>query len=206
MTGIIDYDGGNIGSLISMLDTINEEYILTSDIDKLLDCSHIILPGVGSFDSVARNLRKKIDLDKLVYEVNKKGIPFLGICVGMQLLADYSTENGITNGLGVIEGKVEELNKYLSEDLKIPHVGWNNIFLMNKSDENFLSINGRDFYHIHSFFFNVKHKENIVASVQYGIDIPVIVKKNNFMGVQFHPEKSQDSGIEFFKKIFYSTC
>lgn len=205
MTGIIDYNGGNIGSLMAMLDTINKNYILTSDLNKLLECSHIILPGVGSFDSVANSLRNSINMEELIYEVHKSGIPFLGICVGMQLLAKYGTENGITKGLGIIEGKVEKLTSYLPKNLKVPHIGWNNIYL-NKFEGNFPAIEHLDFYHIHSYFLNPTNDSDIVAYVSYGMKIPVIVQKDNFIGVQFHPEKSQESGLIFFQEIFYKSC
>lgn len=205
MTGIIDYQGGNIGSLTTMLETINKDYILTSDLNKLLECSHIILPGVGSFHSVAASLRKSINMEELVYEVRKKGIPFLGICVGMQLLAQYGTENGTTKGLGIIEGRVEKLTEFLPKTMKVPHIGWNNVYL-NNFDESISAINQQDFYHVHSYFFNVKNQNDILAYVSYGIEIPVIVRRDNFIGVQFHPEKSQESGITFFQEIFYKLC
>ena len=128
--------------------------------------------------------------------------PFLGICVGMQILADYGYENHKTKGLSWIDGDVKSLkkSKFVTQDLKIPHMGWNNLSI-NKKNNLFDNINDEDqFYFVHSYFFDIKHKKNIICNTKYGIDIPAIINKDNIFGFQFHPEKSGQSGL----KILYN--
>ena len=200
MIGIIDYNAGNIGSLTALLNKIKAKYQVTSDVSILEKCSHIILPGVGSFSSAMEDLRRNVDIDRLLDIVESKEIPFLGICLGMQLMADWGYEGTKTKGLGVIPGEVLALDKYLNESFKLPHIGWNDLKILNNK-HSLSAFNGLDFYHIHSYYFRVKNSENLVAHVDYGIEVPVIVEKNNYIGVQFHPEKSQQSGqklIEYF--------
>lgn len=200
MIGIIDYNAGNIGSLTALLQKIHATYQITNDVSALENCSHIILPGVGSFSSAMEDLRKNVDIDRLLDFVESKKIPFLGICLGMQLMADWGYEGGKTKGLGIIAGEVVALKKYLDDSYKLPHIGWNDLKIIDK-ENNLVAFDGLDFYHIHSFFFSVSNSENLVAYVDYGLEVPVIIEKDNFIGVQFHPEKSQHSGqklIEYF--------
>lgn len=200
MIGIIDYNAGNIGSLTALLHKIGVKYLITNDISVLQNCSHIILPGVGSFSSAMENLTKNIDIDHLLNIVKSKQIPFLGVCLGMQLMADWGEEGGMTKGLGIIPGKVVALKNYVDNGFKLPHVGWNDVYIKNVKHDMF-AFNNLDFYHVHNYFFKIDKSENLIGYVDYGIEIPVIVEKENFIGVQFHPEKSQLPGqmlIEYF--------
>ena len=163
----------------------------------------IILPGVGSFDQCINRIRKIKDLEEtLKNQVTIKKIPFLGICVGMQILADYGYENKKTKGLSWINGDVKPLKNFLdnTKNLKIPHMGWNSLSIY-KNNELFNDITTYDqFYFVHSYFFDIKHKKNIICNTQYGINIPAIVNQDNIFGFQFHPEKSGRSGL----KILYN--
>ena len=204
MVGIIDYGAGNLGSLKAILTRMNVDYVISSDISVIKTCSHVILPGVGSFSKVSEILHKKIDVKKLVKLVNNKVFKILGICIGMQLLAEFGEEGGGAKGLGLIEGKVKSLRDFVKSDLSIPHMGWNNLNV-NKSHLNTYSeLNNLDFYHVHSYFFDLSNKSQIVATVSYGINIPSFIKRDNIYGAQFHPEKSQKNGIKFLNYFLNS--
>ena len=129
------------------------------------------------------------------YVINKKK-PFFGICVGMQLLADNSLENGNHEGLGWIKGTIKKLP---SKKLKMPHMGWNSIEVLNKNMK--IYPKETDYYFVHSYYFNCKNKENILAKTNYGIDFPSIVNKENIYGLQFHPEKSSEQGLDIIKNF-----
>ena len=190
--GIINLGIGNIGSVCSMLKRLHIDFILTSDLELIQSCSHVILPGVGSFKNVYQKLCNELDVQELKSLISQNKFNILGICIGMQLLADSGVEGGQTEGLGLINGKIRKLADVLPQNLKIPHIGWNFV-QFNKN----LSLMDSDFYFVHSYFFDVENKANILGTVNYGIELPVFVKKDNVFGAQFHPEKSQLSGINF---------
>ncbi len=206
---VIDYGSGNIKSVYNSvkktLQNSNKHFVLkvSNDLLEIKKADKIILPGVGSFDQCMNRIRKINDLvETLNEQIITKRKPFLGICVGMQILADYGYENQKTKGLSWIEGNVRSLknSSCMSRDLKIPHMGWNNLSI--KKINNLLNnITYEDqFYFVHSYFFDIKHKKNIICNTNYGIDIPAIVNKDNIFGFQFHPEKSGQSGL----KILYN--
>ncbi len=206
---IIDYGSGNIksvhNSVKKTLQNFNKSSKLkvSSNLSEIKKADKIILPGVGSFDQCMNRIQKKSDLVETLKEqvIIKKKI-FLGICVGMQILADYGYENQKTKGLSWINGDVKSLKKYLgySQNLKIPHMGWNNISII-KNNNLLHNISDNDqFYFVHSYFFDIKNKKNIICKTKYGIDIPSIINKDNIFGFQFHPEKSGRSGL----KILYN--
>ena len=206
---IIDYGSGNIKSVYNSvkktLQNLNKYFVLkvSNNLSEIKKADKIILPGVGSFDQCMNRIIKINDLvETLNDQVITKRKPFLGICVGMQILADYGYENHKTKGLSWIDGDVKSLKKsrFVTQDLKIPHMGWNNLSI-NKKNNLLDNINDEDqFYFVHSYFFDIKHKKNIICNTKYGIDIPAIINKDNIFGFQFHPEKSGQSGL----KILYN--
>ena len=204
MISVIDYGVGNLFSLKSSLDYIGLDTTLTNDIEKIKNSKGIILPGVGAFSDAIKNL-EKYNLKDIIIEEAKSGKPFLGICLGMQLLFEKSYEYGEYNGLGLIDGEIDEIKKHISSelDLKIPHMGWNNLNVNDKFKDDKI-LKNIDFendvyvYYVHSYFANTDIK-NVIAYSDYGTNIPGIVKKNNVYGMQFHPEKSSDVGLKLLK-------
>ena len=207
---IIDYGSGNIKSVYNSVKKILNDYNLSIHVkvsNNLLEIKNsykIILPGVGSFNQCMDRINKIEDLvGTLDDQIITKKKPFLGICVGMQILADYGYENKKTKGLSWINGEVKSLKNFTdhSLNLKIPHMGWNNLNV-NSTRINLLhDITDEDqFYFVHSYFFDIKNKKNIICNTKYGINIPAIINKDNIFGFQFHPEKSGSSGL----KILYN--
>ncbi|MBI04329.1 MAG: imidazole glycerol phosphate synthase subunit HisH [Pelagibacteraceae bacterium] len=199
---IVDYGLGNILSAKqSFLRIINENNIhgsvhVTNSPESIVNATHVVLPGQGAFKSCIDGL-KKIDgmVDELHnFALNKKK-PFLGICVGMQLLANESEENGLHKGLGWIRGKIKKLP---SKNKKLPHMGWNTVKI-KKNNNSEIKIPEEDFYFVHSYYFKCKHEKNVLAETDYGINFSSIVYKENIYGVQFHPEKSSNQGLKFIK-------
>ena len=206
---IIDYGSGNIksayNSVKKTLQNFNKpsELKVSNNLSEIKKADKIILPGVGSFDQCMNRIRKTNDLVETLYDqvIIKKKL-FLGICVGMQILADYGYENQKTEGLSWISGEVKPLKNFIdhSKNLKIPHMGWNSLNIC-KNNNLFNDITANDqFYFVHSYFFDIKQKKNIICNTQYGINIPAIVNQDNIFGFQFHPEKSGRSGL----KILYN--
>jgi glutamine amidotransferase len=190
---ILDYGVGNIFSLINILKKNNINFTYSRKKKNISNATHLILPGVGSFDIAIRKLSESISIDFLNNEVLIKKKPILGICVGMQIMATNGYENTLTNGLGWIEGSVKIID---SKKLPLPQVGWNNLLLSSKKSDIMNGIEKKDFYFLNSYYFNVKNKKNIIACTSYGIKFPSVIQKNNIVGVQFHPEKSQKAGLQ----------
>lgn len=202
MIAVIDYGVGNLFSLLSSLKYVGLNTKLTNDIEEIKNAKGIILPGVGAFRDAIGNLEKYGLKETLISEA-KKGKPFLGICLGMQMLFEKSYEYGEYEGLGLINGTVEEIKKYIPEnsDLKIPHMGWNSLMINNrfKNDKILKDVNNNEYvYYVHSYFAKTDMK-NIVTYSEYGTKIPGIVKNENVYGMQFHPEKSGDTGLKLLK-------
>ena len=202
MIAVIDYGVGNLFSLLSSLNYVGLNTKLTNDIEEIKNAKGIILPGVGAFRDAIGNLEKYGLKETLISEA-KKGKPFLGICLGMQMLFEKSYEYGEYEGLGLINGTVEEIKKYIPEnsDLKIPHMGWNSLIINErfKDDKILKDVDNNEYvYYVHSYFAKTDMK-NIVAYSEYGTKIPGIVKNENVYGMQFHPEKSGDTGLKLLK-------
>ena len=202
MIAVIDYGVGNLFSLLSSLNYVGLDTKLTNNIEEIKNAKGIILPGVGAFRDAIGNLEKYGLKETLISEA-KKGKPFLGICLGMQMLFEKSYEYGEYEGLGLINGTVEEIKKYISKnsDLKIPHMGWNSLIINDsfKDDKILKDVNDNEYvYYVHSYFAKTDMK-NIVAYSEYGTKIPGIVKNENVYGMQFHPEKSGDTGLKLLK-------
>lgn len=197
MIAIIDYGVGNLFSLCRSLEKVGADSIVTSDFEQIKRADKLILPGVGAFGDAAKLLRQN-GLDKLIVDECAAGKPLLGICLGMQLLFDKSYEYGEHNGLGLIGGEVLPLADYVS-GLKIPHMGWNSLDFV---DDNplFKSLKqGAFVYFVHSYF--AKCNEGLSATADYGIKVTAAVRKGNVYGVQFHPEKSGETGLGILKNF-----
>jgi glutamine amidotransferase len=200
--GVIDYGVGNLGSVIRALEELNVAPVLVNrPVDMHLnDC--LILPGVGSFTDCVRLLEQGGWTDMIKQEVLEFGRPLLGVCVGMQLLADFGVEgsdgshpNG-TPGLGFVPGRVEHLG-VLGCDLRLPHVGWNEIVNSDPADSLFAGIpNGTDFYFTHSYSFAARDTADVIATAQYSIPVTAAVRHGRVWGTQFHPEKSSKAGFK----------
>ncbi|OPF52625.1 imidazole glycerol phosphate synthase, glutamine amidotransferase subunit [Clostridium baratii] len=198
MIGIIDYGMGNLKSICNALESINEEYLISAYKYDLRKCSGLILPGVGSFKEGMFNLRKD-GLYSVVKEVKKTGKPLLGICLGMQLLFEKGYEGEETKGIGLLKGKVIKMNE---EKFRVPNIGWNSLNI-NKDDDLIKGLKEEShMYYVHSYYADEYDKEDLVASSDYyGLNIPGIVRRDNIIGVQFHPEKSGEEGIKLLKNF-----
>jgi glutamine amidotransferase len=192
----------NLGSISNALAECGaENVVVATDSKELADATHVVLPGVGAFSDGMYNI-KKFGWIKSIQEVaiNKK-IPFLGICLGMQLLASKGYEGGETEGLGLVKGVVDRL-KPTSKDERIPHVGWNEVYPAQDSPlfENIL--HGTDYYFVHSYHFKTEDKKNILATTPYcGRFVSCVTSGGNIFGTQFHPEKSQRPGFQLLKNF-----
>ena len=204
---IIDYGSGNLQSVFNALKQVQDsstQILISNNPDDLKSATHIILPGVGAFKDCIDGLNAIPNMvEELKIQVLENKKPFLGICVGMQLLADVGFEHGKSAGLGFIAGQVEEL-KNPNGDLKIPHTGWNEITI--KKDHAILKDikAGEHFYFVHSYHFVVKNQEDVIASVEYGQNINAIIAKENIVATQFHPEKSADAGLKILRNFINS--
>ena len=199
---IVDYGSGNVLSAqksfikVTNDNNINSKVLISNDLKDIKNSSHIVLPGQGAFNTCMEGLKNKPGLIEELYEfaiVKRK--PFLGICIGMQMLATSSEENGFHKGLGWIEGKIKLLP---SKQLKMPHMGWNSV---RPTNNNNLISGTNDYYFVHSYYFDCKNNENILAETQYGMNFTSIVGKENIYGVQFHPEKSSSQGLSLIKNF-----
>jgi glutamine amidotransferase len=197
MIVIVDYNLGNLGSIKNMIHRIGFDSVITSSPDVVLKASRLILPGVGSFDHAISNL-KEMGLFEVVKKVAESGIPTLGICLGMQILAD-SSEEGVESGLGLVPGEVKKFSS--SPSFKIPHMGWNiakpvsnNCLFKN------LEVDSR-FYFVHSYYFECTYPDNQLSVTNYDGEFTSSVFRNNIFGVQFHPEKSHHFGMKLLKNF-----
>lgn len=197
MVAIIDYGVGNLFSLKSSLDKIGAESVVTGDKSTIEKADRILLPGVGAFGDAAEKLKESGLFDFIIKEA-KEGKPILGICLGMQLLFDKSYEYGTHSGLGLIKGEIRPLSDVVSEEYKIPHIGWNALKFKKKS-KLFKYIKDGDFvYYVHSYY-GANCEESIIATSEYGAEITGAVEYENVYGCQFHPEKSGDAGLSILK-------
>ena len=201
---IVDYGLGNIRSAEQSLkkvideNSIDAEVAITNNAKDIYLASHIILPGQGAFETCMEGLKNITGMiDALSQNVLIQKKPFLGICVGMQLLATKSYENGTHHGLGWIDG---EIKKIPSTDLKLPHMGWNEV-LIKKENKLIKEKEENNYYFVHSYFFECKYEKNEVASTNYGINFTSIISKENIYGAQFHPEKSSYQGMRLIRNF-----
>lgn len=204
MLKIVDLEVGNIGSVIKVVKYLGVDFELITQPEQLIGASKIILPGVGSFTAAAKKLHESGFAQALNEHVIIKKLPVLGICVGMQLLANIGEEGGQSKGLGFINATVKRINSF-DGSLNIPHMGWNDI------DTNELTIfnnieNHSCFYFVHSYAMTITEHENLnVAYTNYGENVVAYINKGHIHGAQFHPEKSQHVGIQFLRN-FIELC
>jgi imidazole glycerol phosphate synthase subunit hisH (EC 2.4.2.-) len=192
MIAILDYEAGNIASVENALEKLGYDFVLTQDPKVAEQCSHLILPGQGRAGMAMKNLQKQ-NLISLIQTTTK---PFLGICLGMQLLANWSEEDQ-TQCLGIIPGQVK---RFTDTDLKVPHMGWNNV-QFEQSSPLLLGIpQNTYFYFVHSYYFDTDSKY-VSGTTQYGHEFAAIVVKKNFFATQFHPEKSGSWGLQLLKNF-----
>lgn len=197
MTVIIDYGVGNLFSLKSSFAHIGEEAVVSNDIKTIKNADRLVLPGVGAFGDAAALLRMH-GMDEVLREEAKRGKAILGICLGMQMLFTKSYEYGEHNGLDLIKGSVVPMQPLLPKELKVPHIGWNELNI-RKENALFKYINEKDrVYFVHSFFAT-DCDEAVISSTEYGITLTAAVAKDNVMGTQFHPEKSGNVGLNILR-------
>lgn len=200
MIGIIDYDAGNIKSVEKALIYLGEEPVVSRDPEILKKADKVILPGVGSFGESMANLHR-FGLVSVIQDMIKEGKPFLGICLGLQLLFESSEESPGVDGLGILRGKIKKIPP--AQGLKIPHMGWNSLELQN---------NGRLFrgipqdayvYFVHSYYLEAEEPEIVKAVTRYGTCIHASVEKGNVFACQFHPEKSGEVGLKILDNFIH---
>jgi len=201
MIGIIDYGMGNLRSVEKALRFIGQETIISSDKSELLKADKLVLPGVGAFDDAMASIEKyqiKSVIDQAIHE--KK--PFLGICLGMQLLFDTSeetTQMTPSKGMGVLPGEIVKIPK--KEGFKVPQIGWNSIAI-DQNSKLLKGIPNNSFvYFVHSYYLKAKRREDVVATIDYSVKLDVAVERDNLFAVQFHPEKSGEVGLCILKNF-----
>lgn len=198
MIAIIDYDAGNLKSVEKALAYIGEESVITGDREEILKADKVILPGVGSFGDAMANL-KRLGLDDVIREVAANGTPFLGICLGLQLLFESSEETPGVEGLGILKGKVLRIPD--KEGLKIPHIGWNSLKLSNNG-RLFQGMTGEPYvYFVHSYYLQAEDPAIVKATTDYSTCIHASVEQGNVFACQFHPEKSSAVGLQILKNF-----
>ena len=201
---IVDYGSGNVLSAqksfikIAKDNNIEVDVLISKKLNDVKNSTHVVLPGQGAFSTCMNGLK---NTDGLIDELSEfaliKKKPFLGICVGMQMLANTSEENGVHKGLGWIDGQIKLLQ---GDNLKLPHMGWNLAIPTNSKYKNLISAKN-DYYFVHSYYFDCADKHSILAETKYGINFASIVGKENIYGVQFHPEKSSSQGLNLLKEF-----
>lgn len=197
---IIDYGMGNIGSIENMLKFLGVKAIVSSDIDVILSADKIILPGVGHFDRAMNNIKDLGLMDVLKEMALVKKKPFLGICLGMQIMCQ-SSEEGILPGLSFIQAEVKKFDFGPDSKLKVPHMGWNKININKSSD----ILDGLDddsrFYFVHSYFVKCQNEIDVLTQTTHGFNFVSSFQVDNLIGAQFHPEKSHRFGVALFKNF-----
>ena len=198
MIAIIDYDAGNLRSVEKALQALGEETVITRDRDEILSADRVILPGVGAFGDAMEKLHQ-YGLVEIIRQVVQNGTPFLGICLGLQLLFEESEESQGVPGLGILKGKIRRIPN--TPGLKIPHMGWNSLIL--RPGTRLFSGLGEDpyVYFVHSYYLEAADPEIVVASADYGVVIHAAVESGNVFACQFHPEKSSDTGLQILKNF-----
>jgi len=196
LIAIIDYGMGNLRSVQKGFEKVGCDARIVQNAGEVLAAGGVVLPGVGAFANAMQNLREA-DLIETVLRVIGEGRPFLGICLGLQLLFEASEEFGLTPGLGVFPGVI----KKLPGEMKIPHMGWNEVYFTKKCPLAKDIAQGSHFYFVHSYYVNTADKEIIAGKTDYGIDFTSMVAQNNVFGIQFHPEKSSTLGLRILKNF-----
>jgi len=195
---IIDYDAGNIKSVEKALQKLGADVVITKEPKTILDAEKVILPGVGAFGDAMSNL-KKYGLDDVIHQVVERGTPFLGICLGLQLLFERSDETPGVEGLGILKGEILRIPE--QGELKIPHMGWNSLHLQN-GGRLFKGLPEESYvYFVHSYYLKAEDEEIVKATTEYSVNIHASVEKGNVFACQFHPEKSSEVGLQILKNF-----
>lgn len=198
MIAIIDYDAGNIRSVEKAMAKLGQEVWITRDRERIMNADKVILPGVGSFGDAMAHLRE-YHLVEVIKDVVAEKKPFLGICLGLQLLYESSEETPGVDGLGILKGKILKIPE--QKDLKIPHMGWNSLHLQNDG-RLFRGIEQNPYvYFVHSYYLKAGEEETVKATTEYSVNIHASVEKDNVFACQFHPEKSGDLGLQILKNF-----
>ena len=198
MVAIIDYDAGNIKSVEKAIQFLGEEAVITREKDILLSSDHVILPGVGAFGDAMEKL-EKYELVDVIKEITGKGTPFLGICLGLQLLFESSEEAPGVQGLGILKGKIKKFPE--NQGLKVPQIGWNSLKYDNPG-RLFRDVPEYSYvYFVHSYYLEAADSAIVKASTEYIVNVHASVEQDNVFACQFHPEKSSDTGLKILKNF-----
>lgn len=193
MIAIIDYDAGNVKSVEKALQFLGQEAVLTRDKAILLSADKVILPGVGAFGNAMEKLQQ-YGLVDVIHQIVEKGTPFLGICLGLQLMFESSEETPGVKGLGLLKGRIVRIPE--KDGLKVPHIGWNDLQFPKKS-RLFRGFEGGEYvYFVHSYYLQAEEESDVAATTEYGVSIHAAVEHDNVYACQFHPEKSADVGLK----------
>ena len=198
MIAVIDYDAGNIKSVQKALEFLGKQAVVTRDRNEILTAERVILPGEGNFGDAMAKL-KNFGLVSVLEEVAKQGTPFLGICLGLQLLFEESEESPGVKGLGLLPGRIVRIPK--ETGLKIPQIGWNALKYPSKGRLFEKVPEGAYVYFVHSYYLQAQEKEIVKATVEYGVTVEASVEKDNIFACQFHPEKSSEAGLQILRNF-----
>ncbi len=198
MIAIIDYEAGNIRSVQNAMKYLGREAVLTRDRDIIASADHVILPGVGAFGDAMKRIRE-FDLEEVIHHVADRGTPFLGICLGQQLLFSSSEESPGAEGLSILPGKVLRIPD--GEGRKVPHIGWNDLTYPSRGRLFGTVPEGSYVYFVHSYYVAAEDRDQVKARTWYGVDIDASVEKDNVFACQFHPEKSEAVGMEILRNF-----
>lgn len=198
MIAIIDYDAGNIKSVEKAMIRLGQDVCITREKDRILTADKVILPGVGAFGDAMGKIRQ-YGLESVIHEVVERGTPFLGICLGLQLLFERSDETPGVEGLGILKGKILRIPDH--PGLKIPHMGWNSLDFQNDG-RLFKNLPEHPYvYFVHSYYLKAAEEDIVTATTEYSTHIHASVEKGNVFACQFHPEKSSDIGLQILKNF-----
>lgn len=202
MIVLIDYGIGNLQAFLNLYQRLHIPVMVATTIEDIEKADKLVLPGVGHFDHAMKRFNSSIMKDTVIRKVTEEKVPIIGICVGMQMLANFSDE-GLEKGLGWIPGRVRSLkNKLAESNLPMPHMGWNDVVAMNEQPlfKN-LKLDDTRFYFLHSYYFEPEQADFCIARCDYGLSFSCAVRKENVYGVQFHPEKSHHFGEQLLKNF-----
>ena len=198
MIAIIDYDAGNVKSVEKALQFLGQEAVLTREKEILLKADKVILPVVGSFGNAMEKLHQ-YGLVDVIYQIVEKGTPFLGICLGLQLMFESSEESPGVKGLGLLKGRIVRIPE--ADGLKVPQIGWNDL-RFPKESRLFKGFSGGEYvYFVHSYYLQAEDENDVAATTEYGVHIHAAVERGNVFACQFHPEKSADVGLQILKNF-----
>ena len=198
MIAILDYDAGNLRSVEKALNYIGEDTVITRDKDVIMNSDKVILPGVGSFGDAMEKLNN-YNLINTIYDVVDKKIPFLGICLGLQLLFEESEETPGVTGIGILKGRIKKIPSI--DNIKIPHMGWNSIDIKDGA-KLFRGMSKQEYvYFVHSYYLEAEDENIVTATTEYGTHIHASVESGNIFACQFHPEKSSETGLHILQNF-----